>query len=72
MGDVLKPGLINAGEENQTGNLTSGSQITGVSSAQQQQHQPSSGKVLTGDLDSSLASLAENLTINKSASSQVK
>lgn len=74
MGDVLKPGLINAGEENQTGNLTSGSQITGVSSAQhqQQQQQPSSGKVLTGDLDSSLASLAENLTINKSASSQVK
>ncbi|GAB0098532.1 phosphatidylinositol-binding clathrin assembly protein LAP [Sergentomyia squamirostris] len=30
------------------------------------------GKVLTGDLDSSLASLAENLTINKSASAQVK
>ncbi|XP_059621967.1 phosphatidylinositol-binding clathrin assembly protein LAP isoform X10 [Phlebotomus argentipes] len=36
--------------------------------------QPTSatGKVLTGDLDSSLASLAENLTINKSASAQVK
>lgn len=31
-----------------------------------------SGKVLTGDLDSSLASLAENLTINKSASSSMK
>ncbi|XP_023316420.1 phosphatidylinositol-binding clathrin assembly protein unc-11 isoform X3 [Trichogramma pretiosum] len=30
------------------------------------------GKVLTGDLDSSLASLAENLTINKSAQQQVK
>uniref|UniRef100_A0A1B6EA21 AP180 N-terminal homology (ANTH) domain-containing protein n=1 Tax=Clastoptera arizonana TaxID=38151 RepID=A0A1B6EA21_9HEMI len=29
-------------------------------------------KVLTGDLDSSLASLAENLTINKSAQSSVK
>lgn len=28
------------------------------------------GKVLTGDLDSSLASLAENLTINKSAQPQ--
>ncbi|XP_055699073.1 phosphatidylinositol-binding clathrin assembly protein LAP isoform X32 [Phlebotomus papatasi] len=33
---------------------------------------PATGKVLTGDLDSSLASLAENLTINKSASAQVK
>lgn len=30
------------------------------------------GKVLTGDLDSSLASLAENLSINKSASSSMK
>uniref|UniRef100_A0A6M2DVC5 Putative clathrin assembly protein n=1 Tax=Xenopsylla cheopis TaxID=163159 RepID=A0A6M2DVC5_XENCH len=30
------------------------------------------GKVLTGDLDSSLASLANNLTINKSAQAQVK
>lgn len=36
----------------------------------QQTQQP--GKVLTGDLDSSLASLAENLTINKSASSSMK
>ncbi|XP_045504478.1 phosphatidylinositol-binding clathrin assembly protein LAP isoform X9 [Colias croceus] len=35
---------------------------------QQQQQQPS--KVLTGDLDSSLAQLANNLTINKSASAQ--
>ncbi|KAH0949093.1 hypothetical protein HN011_006223 [Eciton burchellii] len=32
----------------------------------------STGKVLTGDLDSSLASLAQNLTINKSAQQQVK
>lgn len=39
---------------------------------QQQQQQQHTGKVLTGDLDSSLASLAENLTINKSASAQVK
>lgn len=40
---------------------------------QQQSHQSAgTGKVLTGDLDSSLASLAENLTINKSASAQVK
>ncbi|XP_046752290.1 phosphatidylinositol-binding clathrin assembly protein unc-11 isoform X8 [Diprion similis] len=32
----------------------------------------SGGKVLTGDLDSSLASLAQNLSINKSAQQQVK
>ncbi|XP_026332020.1 phosphatidylinositol-binding clathrin assembly protein LAP isoform X2 [Hyposmocoma kahamanoa] len=40
---------------------------------QQQQQQPQQqqpGKVLTGDLDSSLAQLANNLTINKSASAQ--
>ncbi|XP_039760291.1 phosphatidylinositol-binding clathrin assembly protein LAP isoform X11 [Pararge aegeria] len=35
---------------------------------QTQQQQP--GKVLTGDLDSSLAQLANNLTINKTASAQ--
>ncbi|XP_072933588.1 phosphatidylinositol-binding clathrin assembly protein LAP isoform X2 [Epargyreus clarus] len=35
---------------------------------QQPQQQP--GKVLTGDLDSSLAQLANNLTINKSAAAQ--
>ncbi|XP_011498203.1 PREDICTED: phosphatidylinositol-binding clathrin assembly protein LAP isoform X5 [Ceratosolen solmsi marchali] len=33
---------------------------------------PATGKVLTGDLDSSLASLAQNLSINKSAQQQVK
>lgn len=33
---------------------------------------PPAGKVLTGDLDSSLASLANNLTINKSAQQAVK
>lgn len=31
-----------------------------------------SGKVLTGDLDSSLASLAESLSINKTSSAQIK
>jgi hypothetical protein len=41
-----------------------------IPGAAQQAQQP--GKVLTGDLDSSLASLAENLTINKSASSSMK
>ncbi|XP_033365169.1 phosphatidylinositol-binding clathrin assembly protein LAP isoform X18 [Bombus vosnesenskii] len=41
-------------------------------SAGQQQNATSTGKVLTGDLDSSLASLAQNLTINKSAQQQVK
>ncbi|XP_017791287.1 PREDICTED: phosphatidylinositol-binding clathrin assembly protein LAP isoform X9 [Habropoda laboriosa] len=42
------------------------------SAAGQQQNPASTGKVLTGDLDSSLASLAQNLTINKSAQQQVK
>lgn len=41
-----------------------------IPGAAQQAQQP--GKVLTGDLDSSLASLAENLTINKSASASMK
>ncbi|XP_076397593.1 phosphatidylinositol-binding clathrin assembly protein lap isoform X15 [Megachile rotundata] len=43
-----------------------------ISTAGQQQNAASTGKVLTGDLDSSLASLAQNLTINKSAQQQVK
>ncbi|CAL7942334.1 unnamed protein product [Xylocopa violacea] len=43
-----------------------------ISAAGQQQNTASTGKVLTGDLDSSLASLAQNLTINKSAQQQVK
>ncbi|XP_050493125.1 phosphatidylinositol-binding clathrin assembly protein isoform X9 [Bombus huntii] len=43
-----------------------------TSAAGQQQNATSTGKVLTGDLDSSLASLAQNLTINKSAQQQVK
>ncbi|XP_015433548.1 PREDICTED: phosphatidylinositol-binding clathrin assembly protein LAP isoform X8 [Dufourea novaeangliae] len=42
------------------------------SAAGQQPNVASTGKVLTGDLDSSLASLAQNLTINKSAQQQVK
>jgi hypothetical protein len=33
---------------------------------------PASGKVLTGDLDSSLASLAQNLSINKGSQVTVK
>ncbi|XP_015433544.1 PREDICTED: phosphatidylinositol-binding clathrin assembly protein LAP isoform X4 [Dufourea novaeangliae] len=43
-----------------------------ISAAGQQPNVASTGKVLTGDLDSSLASLAQNLTINKSAQQQVK
>ncbi|XP_078042344.1 phosphatidylinositol-binding clathrin assembly protein lap isoform X20 [Augochlora pura] len=42
------------------------------SAAGQQPNATATGKVLTGDLDSSLASLAQNLTINKSAQQQVK
>lgn len=78
MGDVLKPaGPASSASSGagsfQTGNVL-GSAIGGVQNASAAL-QPSSGnpgKVLTGDLDSSLASLAENLTINKSASAQVK
>ncbi|XP_078042332.1 phosphatidylinositol-binding clathrin assembly protein lap isoform X8 [Augochlora pura] len=43
-----------------------------ISAAGQQPNATATGKVLTGDLDSSLASLAQNLTINKSAQQQVK
>lgn len=75
MGDVLKPSgpaASAAGSVQSTGNVLA----SGVGQQQQMQHQqqapPTTGKVLTGDLDSSLASLAENLTINKSASAQVK
>ncbi|XP_055699080.1 phosphatidylinositol-binding clathrin assembly protein LAP isoform X39 [Phlebotomus papatasi] len=68
LGDVLKPGGA-AGVSAQTSGLPSaGPQAAG----QAAQPAPATGKVLTGDLDSSLASLAENLTINKSASAQVK
>ncbi|XP_033365161.1 phosphatidylinositol-binding clathrin assembly protein isoform X10 [Bombus vosnesenskii] len=49
-----------------------GSPAKQPTSAGQQQNATSTGKVLTGDLDSSLASLAQNLTINKSAQQQVK
>lgn len=47
---------------NQEQQTTAGQPMSSVSGA----------KVLTGDLDSSLASLAENLSINKSAQQQVK
>ncbi|EZA57180.1 Phosphatidylinositol-binding clathrin assembly protein LAP [Ooceraea biroi] len=43
-----------------------------MSAAGQPVSAANTGKVLTGDLDSSLASLAQNLTINKSAQQQVK
>lgn len=44
--------------------------FSGADAAGQQQPQQPAGKVLTGDLDSSLAQLANNLTINKTASAQ--
>lgn len=68
MGDVLKP-VGPAGSAMPSTGLIQATQpqiITGAAQTQQP------GKVLTGDLDSSLASLAENLTINKSASSSMK
>ncbi|XP_046458116.1 phosphatidylinositol-binding clathrin assembly protein LAP-like isoform X6 [Daphnia pulex] len=54
-GDLLQPSGV-------TGGVTVGPQATAVKPAP-----GPSNKVLTGDLDSSLASLAMNLTINKSA-----
>ncbi|XP_047537815.1 phosphatidylinositol-binding clathrin assembly protein LAP isoform X6 [Vanessa atalanta] len=44
--------------------------FSNTDSAGQQQPQQQPGKVLTGDLDSSLAQLANNLTINKTATAQ--
>ncbi|XP_050354733.1 phosphatidylinositol-binding clathrin assembly protein LAP isoform X10 [Nymphalis io] len=44
--------------------------FSNTDTAGQQQPQQQPGKVLTGDLDSSLAQLANNLTINKTASAQ--
>lgn len=72
MGDVLKPtGTTGGAATTVQGGLIGASQpiIPGVAAAPAQAHP---GKVLTGDLDSSLASLAENLSINKSASSSMK
>lgn len=67
LGDVLKPVGSAGANSSQGSTLASQPQII-PGAAQTQQ----AGKVLTGDLDSSLASLAENLTINKSASSSMK
>lgn len=68
LGDVLIPG----GGSTTTGAAHSAALPAGGAHQQTMQPAQQSGKVLTGDLDSSLASLAENLTINKSASAQVK
>lgn len=73
MGDVLKPAsaltatTTNGSITNATGNVLGSVSSTGQQQAGgQQAPQPNpTGKVLTGDLDSSLASLAENLTMNK-------
>ena len=84
MGDVLKPGntagsstLAMSGVPNPTDVVASGA--GGFQQQQQQQQQqlgqgasqPSgTGKILTGDLDSSLMSLVDNLNINKSGSTK--
>ncbi|XP_055318583.1 phosphatidylinositol-binding clathrin assembly protein LAP isoform X8 [Sitodiplosis mosellana] len=74
LGDVLKPAsaltatTTNGSITNPTGNVLGSVSSTGQQPAggQQQAAQANpTGKVLTGDLDSSLASLAENLTMNK-------
>lgn len=85
LGDVLKPGITSAttggsskSSLNQSNVVTTG----GMSRFDQQQHHQqqqhiavnnntsnNTGKLLTGDLDSSLMSLVENLNINKSSTS---
>lgn len=74
MGDVMKPAsalsatTTNGTITNTTGNVLGSVSLTGQpqgGAGAQPQPNPT-GKVLTGDLDSSLASLAENLTMNKS------
>lgn len=74
LGDVLKPGNMGyTGHAHSAAGVNVASQPTAIpgsavppSAAQQP------GKVLTGDLDSSLASLAESLSINKGSSPQIK
>ncbi|XP_055922880.1 phosphatidylinositol-binding clathrin assembly protein LAP isoform X23 [Eupeodes corollae] len=83
LGDVLKPGntagsstLAMSGVPNPTDVVASGA--GGFQQQQQQQQQPGqgasqpagTGKILTGDLDSSLMSLVDNLNINKSGSTK--
>lgn len=71
MGEVLRPvGTGSSGQSTGFMHQQPTHQSSLIPGAAQQAQQ--SGKVLTGDLDSSLASLAENLTINKSASSSMK
>lgn len=66
MGDVLRP----AGAQ---GGIAVGAQgVTAITGAGQAAPAQQPGKVLTGDLDSSLALLANNLSINKSAQQSVK
>ncbi|XP_053961904.1 phosphatidylinositol-binding clathrin assembly protein LAP isoform X8 [Anastrepha ludens] len=86
LGDVLKPGITSThpAAANQTNIVTAGAlglagsqqqqllnQQQQQQLQQQQQTQPAStGKILTGDLDSSLMSLVDNLNINKSSSAK--
>ncbi|XP_037925038.1 phosphatidylinositol-binding clathrin assembly protein LAP isoform X3 [Hermetia illucens] len=73
LGDVLKPATAGAGTTTgstiQTGNVLASGSIQQQQQMQQQTQQSaaSTGKILTGDLDSSLASLVDNLNINKSS-----
>ncbi|XP_058836404.1 LOW QUALITY PROTEIN: phosphatidylinositol-binding clathrin assembly protein LAP [Topomyia yanbarensis] len=71
LGDVLKPGNIGYIGQGQSAAITTQpTALTGGSMPTSSSQQP--GKVLTGDLDSSLASLAESLSINKGTSAQIK
>lgn len=77
LGDVLKPGHMSQIQSAAAVNVSSQPTAIPGSSVPLSTVQPMStvqqpGKVLTGDLDSSLASLAESLSINKGSSPQIK
>ncbi|XP_043950985.1 phosphatidylinositol-binding clathrin assembly protein LAP isoform X1 [Drosophila biarmipes] len=85
LGDVLKPASASSNSNQMnvvaTGYSSNSSSILALQQQQhhqqhtqqmQQQQQPptSTGKIITGDLDSSLMSLVDNLNINKTASAK--
>lgn len=62
LGDVLKPAGAHQNQQQASASNIPGGAGAGVPAGPQP---AATGKILTGDLDSSLASLADNLTINK-------
>lgn len=63
LGDVLKPAGAHQNQQQASAQPNIAGGVPGAGTAGPQP--AATGKLLTGDLDSSLASLADNLTINK-------